>query len=163
VTEITGLLLDPYFSGTKLAWLLDHVRGARARPRPGSCWPAPSTAWVIWKLTGGRSTPPTPPTPRAPCSTTSAAGPGRRRWARCCRSAGRDAAGARLRRGLRRDRSGASWAGRIPIRGVAGRPAGGADGAGLHPPGEMKATYGTGLLHAANTGARRRRSRRRGC
>lgn len=43
VTELTGLLLDPYFSGTKLAWLLDHVPGARAAAGGASCSPGPST------------------------------------------------------------------------------------------------------------------------
>jgi glycerol kinase len=38
-TEVSGLLLDPYFSGTKLAWLLDHVEGARAAAEPGGCSP----------------------------------------------------------------------------------------------------------------------------
>ena len=40
VTEITGLLLDPYFSGTKLAWILDHVEGARERARRSARWTA---------------------------------------------------------------------------------------------------------------------------
>ena len=51
----TGLLLDPYFSGTKIAWLLDNVKGARARAETRrACWPAPSTAFLIWRLTGGK-------------------------------------------------------------------------------------------------------------
>jgi glycerol kinase len=44
ITARTGLLLDPYFSGTKIAWLLDNVPGARARAEAAN-WPsAPSTA-----------------------------------------------------------------------------------------------------------------------
>ena len=53
VTEITGLLLDPYFSGTKIAWLLDQVEGARARAEAGELLAGTIDAWVIWKLTGG--------------------------------------------------------------------------------------------------------------
>src|SRR5262249_6648723 len=53
-TEITGLLLDPYFSGTKLAWLLDEVPGARAAAERGELLAGTIDAWVIWKLTGGR-------------------------------------------------------------------------------------------------------------
>jgi hypothetical protein len=44
VTEKTGLLLDPYFSGTKIAWILDHVDGARARAEAANLHSAPSTA-----------------------------------------------------------------------------------------------------------------------
>jgi glycerol kinase len=50
----TGLLLDPYFSGTKLAWLLDHVPGARARATRGELAFGTVDTWLLWKLTGGR-------------------------------------------------------------------------------------------------------------
>ena len=53
VQEKTGLLLDPYFSGTKLAWLLDHVEGARARAEAGELAFGTIDSWLIWKLTGG--------------------------------------------------------------------------------------------------------------
>ncbi|HET6971606.1 MAG TPA: FGGY family carbohydrate kinase, partial [Phenylobacterium sp.] len=54
VTEITGLLLDPYFSGTKLSWLLDNVSGAREAAQRGELLAGTIDAWVIWRLTGGR-------------------------------------------------------------------------------------------------------------
>ncbi|HTQ31468.1 MAG TPA: glycerol kinase GlpK [Opitutaceae bacterium] len=50
----TGLLLDPYFSGTKLAWLLDHVRGARRRAERGELAFGTVDTWLLWQLTGGR-------------------------------------------------------------------------------------------------------------
>ncbi len=50
----TGLLLDPYFSGTKLAWLLDHVPGARRRAARGELAFGTVDTWLLWKLTGGR-------------------------------------------------------------------------------------------------------------
>ncbi|WP_300442932.1 glycerol kinase GlpK [uncultured Mameliella sp.] len=53
VTETTGLLLDPYFSGTKLAWLLDNVEGARARAEAGDLLFGTVDTWLIWNLTGG--------------------------------------------------------------------------------------------------------------
>jgi glycerol kinase len=53
VTEKTGLLLDPYFSGTKIAWLLDNVPGARARAERGELAFGTIDAWLIWQLTGG--------------------------------------------------------------------------------------------------------------
>jgi len=49
----TGLLLDPYFSGTKVKWLLDHVEGARDRANRGELLFGTIDSWLIWKLTGG--------------------------------------------------------------------------------------------------------------
>jgi glycerol kinase len=51
--ERTGLVLDPYFSGTKLAWLLGHVPGARAAAEAGRLAFGTVDTWLIWKLTGG--------------------------------------------------------------------------------------------------------------
>lgn len=50
----TGLLLDPYFSGTKLRWLLDNVEGLRARAEAGEICFGTIDSWVIYNLTGGR-------------------------------------------------------------------------------------------------------------
>ena len=50
----TGLVLDPYFSGTKLAWLLDRVPGARRRAERGELAFGTVDTWLLWKLTGGR-------------------------------------------------------------------------------------------------------------
>ena len=50
----TGLLLDPYFSGTKLAWLLDHIPGARRRAARGELAFGTVDSWLLWKLTDGR-------------------------------------------------------------------------------------------------------------
>ena len=50
----TGLLLDPYFSGTKLRWLLDHVPGARRRAGRGELAFGTVDTWLLWQLTGGR-------------------------------------------------------------------------------------------------------------
>ena len=54
VRERTGLVLDAYFSGTKIAWLLDHVPGARARAGRGELAFGTVDTWLLWKLTGGR-------------------------------------------------------------------------------------------------------------
>ncbi|TWD54291.1 glycerol kinase [Agrobacterium vitis] len=54
-TEKTGLLLDPYFSGTKLSWLLDHVEGARAKAEQGALCFGTIDTYLIWRLTGGKS------------------------------------------------------------------------------------------------------------
>ena len=54
VTEKTGLLIDAYFSGTKIKWLLDHVPGVRERAERGELCAGTVDTWLIWKLTGGR-------------------------------------------------------------------------------------------------------------
>ncbi len=52
--ERTGLLLDPYFSGTKLAWLLENVPGLRARAERGEVLFGTVDTWLLWNLTGGK-------------------------------------------------------------------------------------------------------------
>lgn len=54
VRERTGLLLDPYFSATKLRWLLDHVAGARERAARGELAFGTVDSWLLWKLTDGK-------------------------------------------------------------------------------------------------------------
>jgi glycerol kinase len=54
VHEKTGLLLDPYFSATKLAWILDHVQGARAAAEAGRLACGTVDSWLIYRLTGGK-------------------------------------------------------------------------------------------------------------
>ena len=54
VRERTGLVLDPYFSATKLAWLLDHVPGARAAAERGELAFGTVDSFLLWRLTGGR-------------------------------------------------------------------------------------------------------------
>jgi glycerol kinase len=53
VRERTGLLLDPYFSATKLAWILDHVAGVRARAERGELAFGTIDSFLLWHLTGG--------------------------------------------------------------------------------------------------------------
>ncbi len=55
VTDKTGLLLDPYFSGTKIKWLLDNVEGVRARADAGDLAFGTIDSFLIWRLTGGKS------------------------------------------------------------------------------------------------------------
>ena len=50
----TGLVIDPYFSGTKMRWLLDNVDGARARARARRARVRHGRSWLVWQLTGGR-------------------------------------------------------------------------------------------------------------
>lgn len=55
VKKKTGLLLDPYFSGTKVKWILDHVDGARDKANNGELLFGTIDTWLIWKLSGGKA------------------------------------------------------------------------------------------------------------
>lgn len=54
LSQKTGLLLDPYFSATKIAWILDHVDGARMRAERGELAFGTIDSWLLWNLTGGQ-------------------------------------------------------------------------------------------------------------
>ena len=161
VTEITGLLLDPYFSGTKIAWLLDNVRGARERAEAGELLCGTMDSWVIWKLTSGKSH----VTDATNASRTLLYDIGAERWSDemlemlkvpasllptvlgCADEFG-EVDTAILGRPL-------------PIRGVAGDQQAALMGQGCIRPGEMKATYGTGCFMLLNTGETKPVSRSR--
>lgn len=55
VRDKTGLFIDPYFSGTKIQWILDNVPGARRKAEAGELCMGTVDTWLIWKLSGGRS------------------------------------------------------------------------------------------------------------
>jgi glycerol kinase len=91
VAAKTGLLIDPYFSATKLRWILDNVPGARERAERGELRFGTVDCFLLWRLTAAR-TGPMPATPRAPCCSISTASSGTRScWpcstsrAACCR------------------------------------------------------------------------------
>src|SRR6202521_1188110 len=54
ISAKTGLIIDPYFSGTKVAWILDHVPGARARAERGELKFGTVDCYLLWRLTGGK-------------------------------------------------------------------------------------------------------------
>ena len=54
ISAKTGLIIDPYFSGTKVAWILDHVPGARARAERGELMFGTVDCYLLWRLTGGK-------------------------------------------------------------------------------------------------------------
>ena len=54
VSERTGLRLDPYFSATKVKWMLDNVEGAREKAQNGNLILGTIDSWLIWKLTNGK-------------------------------------------------------------------------------------------------------------
>ena len=54
ISQKTGLIIDPYFSGTKVAWILDQVPGARARAERGELMFGTVDCYLLWRLTGGK-------------------------------------------------------------------------------------------------------------
>lgn len=54
VRNITGLVIDPYFSGTKIRWILENIPGARQQAEKGELFFGTIETWLIWKLTGGK-------------------------------------------------------------------------------------------------------------
>ena len=54
IRKVTGLVIDPYFSGTKIKWILDHVEGSRERAERGELLFGTVDTWLIWKLTNGQ-------------------------------------------------------------------------------------------------------------
>ncbi|MGH6998146.1 MAG: glycerol kinase GlpK, partial [Phenylobacterium sp.] len=152
VTDITGLLLDPYFSGTKIAWILDRVDGARARAEAGELLAGTMDSWVIWKLTGGK----VHATDATNASRTMLFDLKAQAWSdemldmlgvpRALLPTVLDCAGDY-------GSTAPELLGRaIPIRGVAGDQQAALMGQGCIRAGEMKATYGTGCFMLVNTG-----------
>jgi glycerol kinase len=161
VTARTGLLLDPYFSATKIAWLLDHVDGARRLAEAGHLAFGTVDTFLVWQLTGGR----VHATDATNASRTLLYDIARGEW---------DADLLRLfgvpRAMLPEVRDcNASFGvtepsilgAALPILGVAGDQQAAAIGQACFAPGMVKATYGTGCFALLNTGAQPVPSRNR--
>lgn len=152
VTARTGLLLDPYFCATKIAWLLDHVEGARARAERGELAFGTVDCFLLWRLTEGR----VHATDATNASRTLLFDIHRGCWdeellALFRVPAGllpevRDCAGAFGRTGV--------LGGEVAIAGIAGDQQAATIGQACFEPGMVKATYGTGCFILLNTGSR---------
>lgn len=152
VTEITGLLLDPYFSGTKIAWILSAVEGARERALAGELLVGTMDTWVIWKLTGGA----VHATDATNASRTLLFDIRTQAWSAEMLDM-LEAPAQMLPRVLDCADDYGSTApellgSAVPIRGVAGDQQAALMGQGCVRAGEMKATYGTGCFMLVNTG-----------
>ena len=153
VTAKTGLLLDPYFSGTKIAWLLDNVEGARSRAKRGELAFGTIDSFLIWRLTGGR------------VHATDATNASRTLLYNIHDGAWDDELLELLgvpreilpdvldSAGAFGEISGELLGGPIAICGVAGDQQAAMVGQACFQPGMMKATYGTGCFALLNTGA----------
>jgi glycerol kinase len=153
VREVTGLVLDPYFSGTKLTWMFEHLKGARARAEKGDVCFGTIDTWLVYKLTGGQAH----VTDVSNASRTLLMDLRSLAWDEELRSLlGVPAACLpRIRgsaevygttRGLKSLPDG------IPVSGMAGDQQAALFGQACFEPGESKCTYGTGAFLLMNTG-----------
>jgi glycerol kinase len=161
ITTKTGLLLDPYFSATKIAWLLDNVSGARAAAEAGKLAFGTIDSFLMWRLTGGR----VHVTDATNAARTLLFDIGRGAWD------GELAALLRVPMNMLpevRDCGGEFgvtapdiFGGPIRILGCAGDQQAATVGQGCFQPGMVKSTYGTGCFAVLNTGVERVTSKRR--
>jgi glycerol kinase len=160
VRRRTGLVLDPYFSGTKIRWLLDHVPGARRRAAAGRLAFGTVDAWLLWRLSGGR----VHATDYTNASRTLLFNIATRQWDRDLLrlfgvpSSLLPSAHPSAHRFGQTSRIGPLPAG-IPIAGIAGDQQAALFGHGCTTPGSAKNTYGTGCFLLLHTGGRRVASR----
>ena len=161
VSERTGLVLDPYFSATKIAWLLGNVEGARAAAEAGHLLAGTVDSFLIWRLTGGKAH----LTDATNASRTSLFDIRQNRWDDdLCRIFSVPMAMLPEVRDCADDfgtTDAALLGAAIPIRGVAGDQQSALIGQGCFTPGMMKSTYGTGCFAVLNTGAELVRSKNR--
>jgi len=146
----TGLVMDAYFSGTKIAWLLENVPGARAAAKAGKLAFGTIDTWLIWKLTGGKvhATDPTN------ASRTLLYNIAKHKWDEdLCKI-------LRVPMSILPEvrPSASDFGGRI--HGVAGDQQAALFGQGCYKEGRTKNTYGTGCFLVTNTGKKRIPSRR---
>src|SRR5688500_12125335 len=156
VRERTGLVLDPYFSGTKIRWILDNVKDARARAEKGELAAGTIDCWLVWKLTGGavHATDPTN------ASRTLLYNIDALDWDdELCTLFGVPRAmlpEVKPSSGIFGETDAALFDGRrIPIAGIAGDQQAALFGQGCTEAGEGKNTYGTGAFLLLNTGSSR--------
>lgn len=148
----TGLLLDPYFSGTKIRWLLDQVPGARQQAERGELAFGTIDSWLVWKLSKGRSH----ITDLTNASRTLMLNLNTGAWDEELLAV-LDIPASLLPKVVASNgelaETDAEWFGRpIPITGMAGDQQAALFGQGCHEPGMIKNTYGTGCFLLLNTG-----------
>ena len=151
----TGLLLDPYFSASKIAWLLDNVTGARAAAEDGKLAFGTIDSFLLWRLTGGK----VHLTDATNAARTLLFDIGKARWDDdLCRLFGvphcllpevRDCAG------MFGETTADLFGGPMRVLGIAGDQQAATLGQGCFKPGMMKSTYGTGCFALLNTGVER--------
>ncbi len=161
VAARTGLVLDPYFSATKIRWLLDHVEGAGAAARAGRLAFGTVDSFLLWRLTGGK----THASDATNAARTLLLDIGRGEWdAGLCELFGVPTALLPQVCDCAHDFGTTVpelFGGAIRILGVAGDQQAATVGQGCFAPGMIKSTYGTGCFALLNTGAEPVASRHR--
>ncbi len=152
ITERTGLIIDPSFSGTKLAWILDSVPGARARAERGELMFGTVDSYLLWRLTGGK----VHATDATNASRTLLFNIHTGQWdddllklLRVPRSMLPEVKDSSAEFG---DSVPELFGGSIAIRGIAGDQQAATIGQACFTPGMIKSTYGTGCFALLNTG-----------
>jgi glycerol kinase len=161
ITAKTGLLLDPYFSGTKITWVLDHVEGARAKAEQGRLAFGTVDSYLLWRLTGGK----VHATDATNASRTLLYDIGEGRW----RASLADL--LRVPQSMLPEVKDSAadfgttdpdlFGGGIKIAGIAGDQQAATVGQACFSPGMLKSTYGTGCFAVLNTGETMVRSQNR--
>ncbi|MCC6748598.1 MAG: glycerol kinase GlpK [Deltaproteobacteria bacterium] len=151
----TGLVLDPYFSGTKVRWLLDEVPGLRARAEAGALCFGTVDSYLVWRLTGGAAHVTDP----SNASRTLLYDIHRLAWSeellaplRVPRQVLPEVRSSSERYGATRGVPGLPDG--IPVAGLAGDQQAALFGQACYAPGDAKCTYGTGAFLLLNTGSR---------
>ena len=160
VRQRTGLLIDAYFSGPKISWILDHVPGARARAEKGELLCGTVDSWLIWNLTGCHVS------DYSNCSRTMLFDIDRLCWdEELCRALRvpmqllpRPVSNSQIYGRICSNIRGIEALAGIPVAGSAGDQQAALFGQGCFAPGQAKNTYGTGCFTLMNTGARSLRS-----
>jgi glycerol kinase len=160
-TRKTGLVLDPYFSGTKIKWILDNVKGARKRAEKGELCFGTVDSYLIWRLTGGK----VHATDATNACRTLLFNIETENWdSELCDLLGVPLAMLPEIKDCADDfgtTEPSILGAPVPIRGVAGDQQAATIGQACFSPGMMKSTYGTGCFALLNTGADLVRSKNR--
>jgi glycerol kinase len=153
VSQKTGLIIDPYFSGTKVAWILDQVPGLRQRAERGELLFGTVDCYLLWRLTGGK----VHATDATNASRTLLFNIHTGQWddellkiLRVPRSMLPEVKDSSARFG---ESVPDLFGGAIPISGIAGDQQAATIGQACFTPGMMKSTYGTGCFALLNTGS----------
>jgi glycerol kinase len=152
ISARTGLLLDPYFSATKIAWLLDHVPGARRQAEAGKLAFGTVDSFLLWRLTGGK----VHATDATNAARTLLLDIHTGHWdAELCEMFGVPLSLLPEVKDSAADfgvTDSALFGGRMHVHGIAGDQQAATVGQGCFRPGMMKSTYGTGCFALLNTG-----------
>ena len=160
IRQKTGLLIDAYFTGTKISWILDHVPGARARAENGELLCGTVDSWLIWNLTGEHVS------DYSNCSRTMLFDIDKLCWdEELCRALRvpmcmlpRPVSNSEIYGNIRPGIRGIETLEGIPVAGAAGDQQAALFGQCCFAPGQAKNTYGTGCFTLMNTGEQSLRS-----